>query len=334
MLSVRGIRTGISRRLGRGRGVIHRVGVGEGGGGDTGAMTRRRPLPAGLPPHFTITTATAAGVSPRGLRSPELAAPFRGIRSAAPPDAVDRIRAYALKLRRGEEVSHASAILLAGGWVPDRLRDAVDVSAVRPTGRPRGAGVRGHETDALSGWHCEGIPITSPADAWCQLGVSVTHRELVIAADSLLRRKNPILRRADLEAAVQRWAKRRGVVALRAAVERARERTDSVAETVLRLDAEDAGLPPLEVNGVILDEHGRFITFGDLVDRERQVLLEYDGEQHRTSDAQYARDVDRLEELARLGWRVIRVNKSHRGPARRHQLDRVRAALTARGWRP
>lgn len=297
-------------------------------------MSRRTSLPSELPEFFTVSTGQAAGVSARGLRAPTVFAPFRGIRSRGRLDTVSRIRAYALKLRPGEEVSHASALLLVGGWVPRRLHTDVDVAAARPTGRPRGTGVRGHEVGAVSGCSCDGIPIMHPAEAWCRLAGSLGHRELVIAADALLRRKSPVLQLSDLQVAVDRLPGRRGVVALRNALERVRARTDSVAETELRLDAEDAGLPEFTVNGEIFDEHGRRVALGDLVDYPRKVLLEYDGEQHRTDDAQYARDVERLGELARLDWRIIRVNKSHRGAARRRQLERTRAALVARGWRP
>lgn len=194
--------------------------------------------------------------------------------------------------------------------------------------------MRGHEVAALSGWTYRGIPIERPGEAWCRLAGMLSSRELVIAADSLMRRQSPISSQEELVAAVGRWGGRRGAIALRAALARARARTDSVAESELRMDAEDAGLPPFEVNREIHDEHGRRVAFGDLVDAAHRVLLEYDGEQHRLDSRQYARDVDRLDELARLGWRVIRVNKSHRGPARTRQLARTREALLARGWQP
>jgi very-short-patch-repair endonuclease len=38
-----------------------------------------------------------------------------------------------------------------------------------------------------------------------------------------------------------------------------------------------------------------------------KVAVEYDGDQHRTDRAQFAKDVVRLEELADLGWMVVRV---------------------------
>ena len=113
-----------------------------------------------------------------------------------------------------------------------------------------------------------------------------------------------------------------------------RPRTDSPAETELRLDVMAHGLPEPQVNLDIFDAHGRRIAIGDLAYPEYCVLVEYDGEQHRTDDAQYARDVDRLDDLARAGWRVVRVNRSHRGIRRTARLERVREALLAAGWTP
>ena len=64
--------------------------------------------------------------------------------------------------------------------------------------------------------------------------------------------------------------------------------------------------------------------------RAYRVLLEYDGEQHRDDDAQFHRDVERLNDLAAAGWIVIRVGR--RLPLAR-ALDQLELALRARGWR-
>ena len=162
----------------------------------------------------------------------------------------------------------------------------------------------------------------------------VGHLKNYVIGDALTRRKRPIASLEELEAAVQRWAGRRGVARLREALALVRPRTDSVRETELRLAASDFGLPEPEVNGRILDDDGRFVAFGDLVYRRWRVILEYDGEQHRTDERQFARDVERLDDLARLGWRVVRVSKQHRGPRRIQRLRRVREALIERGWSP
>lgn len=245
-------------------------------------------------------------------------------------------RAYAVKLRRGEFFSHSTALELAGAELPSELLGDLHVSAVRPIGRPRGRGVVGHEASIRSVRVVvvAGLPVSHPADAWCQLAERAGLRELVIVGDALTRRKRPITGVEELRSAVDRWAGRRGARRLREALELVRPGTDSLRETPLRLGVIDRGLPEPEVNGVIRDRHGRLVAYGDLVFRAFHVIFEYDGEHHRTDDVQYARDVDRLDDLARLGWRVIRVNKRHRGRALDERYVSLREALIERGWRP
>ncbi|GAA2029469.1 hypothetical protein GCM10009819_11400 [Agromyces tropicus] len=88
------------------------------------------------------------------------------------------------------------------------------------------------------------------------------------------------------------------------------------------------------MNAPIRDAAGRLVAIGDLGYPDHRVLMEYDGEQHRTDDRQFGRDVDRLDDLAHLGWRVVRFTKAHRGAALRARFDRVRDELVARGWTP
>ena len=300
------------------------------------------PQPAPLPPElsgrvFTVADARARGVSRGRLRSADLTAPFRGIRStpSLADSATALAAAYALKLRSREAFSHGTALLLAGVSVPARCVEETHVTAMAGHERARGKGVRGHEaslgTTRIS--HAGALPIVHPVDAWCQLGSTLTMRELVGVGDALLRRKNPIAVRDELQHAVDRWAGRRGVSNLRAALDLVRPGTDSFQETELRLDAADFGLPEPEVNGEIRDGE-LLVAYGDLVYHRYRTILEYDGEQHRTDDQQFARDLSRLDDLARLGWRVVRVTKRHRGAERRAKLERVREALLRAGWRP
>ena len=102
----------------------------------------------------------------------------------------------------------------------------------------------------------------------------------------------------------------------------------------MRLAIGNVGLPEPEVNVTIRDARGRFIGRGDLVYRQWRVIVEYDGEQHRTDTTQFDRDVARLDDFAAHGWRVVRiVGRSFFGnPA--ESMERVRRALLAAGWRP
>ena len=106
----------------------------------------------------------------------------------------------------------------------------------------------------------------------------------------------------------------------------------SLRETRLRLLVLrcPAGYPEPEPNGAIELSTGAR-TFGDLVFRAYKVVLEYDGGQHRALERQFLRDVDRLNDLARDGWLVIRVHKDTTDAAALGWLD---DALRSRGWRP
>ena len=293
------------------------------------------PLVAGP---FAISDAVMLGVSAKRLRGLDLRAPFSGVRVAAgTADTLQtRCAAYAQRMRACEVFSHRTAALLHGLPVRDHADGRLDVGAFAPNGIPRSAGVIGHRLRA-TGVAIErrgGLPLVSPVDAWCQLAPHVSVRELVVIGDALVRRQRPPATIGTLRSAVARCAGRRGKRALDAALDQIRPRTDSPAESELRLDLVAFGLPEPEVNVDILDDSGRRIAIGDLAYPHYRVLVEYDGEHHRTDSGHYARDVDRLDDLARNGWRVVRFNRSHRGIRRTERLARVREALIGAGWDP
>lgn len=300
-------------------------------------MPRPHDLPESLPvTGFRVRDAFAAGVSRRRLRARDLDSPFHGIRSAPGLDACARAVAYGSKLREGEVLSHGIALLLAGVAVPARCVVETHVTSIGGAQRARGAGVHGHEAPprSLRVVHLRGLPVVHPVDAWCQLATTLSVRELVVLGDALTRRHSPITTLDELRAAVDRWTGKRGVKRLREALALVRARTDSSAETGLRLDAVAYGLPEPEVNGRVDDERGRLVAYGDLVYREQRTMLEFDGEQHRLDDVQFARDLDRSDMLARLGWRSVHVSRRHDAEARRAKLALVRETLIERGWSP
>ncbi|WP_350347974.1 DUF559 domain-containing protein [Agromyces sp. G08B096] len=299
------------------------------------------PLPAELSTRaFAVGEALRAGAKEGRLRGRDLARPFHGVRMPAqePPTFLERCQAKLVTMRPGDVFSHATAAALHGIVLPRRVREAIveeiDVAGFAPRAIPRGRGVRGHRL-ASGGTEVgllAGLPIVSPEDAWCQLATLVTVRELVVAGDSLLRRHAP---RSSLDAlgrALRRHAGRRGHRALAAAFPLLRANTDSPQETLLRLDLRDAGLPEPRVNYAVTDASGRLIAIADLAYPEYRVMPEYDGDQHRTDDRQYARDIHRHDELAAEGWRAIRFTKRHRGAARVARIEEVRLALRERGW--
>lgn len=96
-----------------------------------------------------------------------------------------------------------------------------------------------------------------------------------------------------------------GVRRARRAVAHVRTGSESIRESRLRWILVSAGLPEPELNVEIRNDRGTFLARGDLVYRERKVLVEYDGWHHERDAWQRQRDVLRREALEAAGWRVI-----------------------------
>ena len=187
----------------------------------------------------------------------------------------------------------------------------------------------------------QGMPVIDAGTLFCQLSGMLSLADVVAVGDALV--LVPVLRTWDddrpwltvdeLSDRVDSFrgrGKRRAVAALPLV----RPGAESRPETLLRLRLAEASLPEPEVNGVLRDGVGRFVARCDLVYREWRVVVEYDGDQHRTSRAQFERDVRRLEELAALGWRVVRVLSRDLFATPDATVLRVRTALRQGGWSP
>jgi len=86
------------------------------------------------------------------------------------------------------------------------------------------------------------------------------------------------------------------------------------------------------VNAVVSPAGAAITRFGDLVWENWKVIAEYDGDHHRSDPRRYAKDIERLEQLAAEGWTVARVLKDHlREPQK--VVERVSSALRSHGWR-
>jgi hypothetical protein len=291
------------------------------------------PRPTRLPDHlldapFTVRDANEAGVSYERLRRGDLRVPRRGTRTTEPePDTtgmtpwdaarirhLDAATHEALCAREPERFSHVTAALALD--MPLRLhrfrKAPLDISVREGNARRRRVGLRAHPTlDTHPPVEASGLTVTSPISTWCDLAAALTVDELVEIGDWLVRRQDPIATVAELEETVAARGRRHGIGRLREALSLVRARTDSVRETELRLIIVRAGLPEPEVNISVRDDLGLHVKWGDLVYETERVLVEYDGDQHRTDDRQYAKDADDAERLARSGWLIIHVRKAH-----------------------
>ncbi|KQQ94419.1 hypothetical protein ASF62_09930 [Leifsonia sp. Leaf325] len=228
---------------------------------------------------------------------------------------VARAAALATVLPEGAVFSHGTAAVLHGAPVAARIEyGPVHVTVERPNRASRRAGVVWHETrEPIAAVVVGGLGVTSPVDAFCQLGSEISLGDLVAVGDFLVTGDEPIsgappligvdeLRRAvDLRGSV------RGIRTLRRAVELVRWGPLSRPESLLRVGLVLAGHPEPAINfSVFLPSTGRWIMV-DLAYPEMKLAFEYEGDYHRTDRAKFEDDILRRERLSALGWTVIRV---------------------------
>lgn len=75
---------------------------------------------------------------------------------------------------------------------------------------------------------------------------------------------------------------------------------------------------------------GRLIGIADLVFPTYRVIVEVEGRQHRSSDQQWKRDIDKYAALAAEGWDAVRVTGRRVRGGR--AVPPVAAVLRRRGW--
>ena len=277
----------------------------------------RIPLPE-LPQVFSVGEALSSGASPDSLRHPSLYAPYHGVRvlDAARTDEQDlrgrvleAARHFSPRLRPGECVSHVTALILHR--CPIHTRPSLEVTAPPGIARNRTRGVIGHEASAaLTTVMIAGIPVAAPLVALEQGAARLSLLELVVAIDHLVLSRGFSNRPIVSAAAVLDLAARyrgRGARRLRQAAAISRTGAESRMETLTRLLLLAFGLEHcFELQVDLHDDEGWIGRF-DLVDRERRVIVEFDGEQHRTNTAQYRKDLRRLDRVRDAGYIVIRL---------------------------
>lgn len=293
---------------------------------------RTRAIPS-LPLRFD--DGRAAGLTQWRMRAGDLARPFHGVRDAVGGDPV---LAFALLMHPGERFSHTTAARLWGAPLPAGADALVHVTATGGRNRHRGVGVVGHRSRDGAAVLRGPVPVSTPAALVRELAPLLGLDALVAVVDFLVldpRIPDPADPRpyATLDgiAAAVGAASTRGVRRAREAVVLARPGVESPKETEVRLLLGRAGFPPPSCGERVLDRRGRLIGWFDLVWPRQRVIVEYDGDWHRTSTAQYDKDITRFDRAVAAGWRVVRVRASGLGSTRgrAETVARVREAFAA-----
>ena len=208
----------------------------------------------------------------------------------------------------------------------------IHVTVLPGRAAPRYRGMVGHVSSYSSQetTHLFGLPVTTACRLFADLAATATRPSLLAIGDAILRGRmaTPDELRQFLEHRPGRRGSRRALALLPLLNPAA----ESPMESVVRLLLFDGGLPIPEVNANVYDAFGQFLARADLLFRAARVIVEYDGDQHRVSREQFARDVARGSELAAAGYLVLRFTASDVYTRPHYVLATVRAALPSRGF--
>jgi hypothetical protein len=222
----------------------------------------------------------------------------------------------------------------------------IDVAVLSPRRAPRGAGVNGHESaPPLTALRTvDGLRVTSPATTWAMLAPLLTIDELVQVGDAIVhipRRRgmhrgqaSDALGTTDQLEAAMNAGRRQGAARLRAALPLIQVGSASPGETNLRLACIRAGLPEPELDFDVWGADGVAIGYTELAYPKWRVLIEYEGDHHRTDRDQWVRDIDKHAACVAAGWTVIRLTSRHLYPTGFAAVTRIRNALIRGGWQP
>lgn len=177
----------------------------------------------------------------------------------------------------------------------------------------------------------QGVPCLPPARALVdEVRMLSDARERVVAVDMAVAAQVTSLRRISSYVDGRRLRRSdlvRGAVAL------GREGVRSPAETWLRLVwTLDAGFLEPWVNREVETLGGELVCMPDLFDDEAGLVLEYDGEEHRSA-ARHDHDVRRQERCRRVGLEYVTVTARDRYRVAT-LVDRLRSARGRAGFAP
>lgn len=230
--------------------------------------------------------------------------------------------AFLWSRRRGVITGRAAAALHGAKWVAD----TVPVEVLWANNHSP-AGIISRREPIAPGeitWH-RGMPIAKPARAALDIGRHMPRIEAVAHLDALARATG--VQAADILELTYRYKGSRGVRRCREAIELMDAGAESPQESRVRVILIDQGFARPHTQIPVIDSDGYVFARLDMGWPELKIAVEYDGEHHRTDDAQYRKDASRIRKLNALNWIVIRVMKGDRP----HEIAAwVRAAIELR----
>jgi hypothetical protein len=240
-------------------------------------------------------------------------------------------------LRPGERFSHRTALALYGLPLPlSRDEPELELTAPQELTQVRRPGVRSHRSRSTQARVRRGFPVSSPMDLFCELAAQTSLDDLVAVGDALVlskrmpggNRQRPLIPLSALRGGVDAM-RGRGCRQARAAIGLVQEGVESPMETRLRLLIIRAEIPEPRA-GYEVRAAGRLLGFADLAWPEIGLVVEYDGDHHRTDRTQYERDIRRIESFESEDFEVLRVRRDGLLDDPDATAGRIRAAYARR----
>jgi hypothetical protein len=264
----------------------------------------------------------------RLLRSGAWTTVRRGVLAAAdsvaepPRRLVAEAAAVWLALGRRPVLSHGSAAALHGLVLP-AVPSVAEVTADRRVLTPRtGQGFRLHAAGLLP--HqvttVAGLPATTVARTVLDLARRMPTEEALVLADDALHRG--LLHRDELERGLRDCATWPGARRAARVVAAADSRAESPLETICRLVFARHGLPPPDLQALIVDDRSGWFARVDFLWAAHRTVVEADGRLKYARPADLWQEKLRQERIEELGYAVLRVTWD--------QVTRAPAATVAR----
>jgi very-short-patch-repair endonuclease len=296
-------------------------------------VSPRIPIPPELGERaFGYDEGRRTGLGEGRLRGPDLDRPFHGIRVAGGEtlNLAARCRAISPSLPPGSFFSSATAAMLMNVPLPRRHEDSaqIHVAVLSPHRALETSGVVGHKVQLMGedSFEQDGLRISTPDRAWCELGVLLTVPELVAAGDWLLHYAAPLTSLEKLDDALRRYPNPKGKAKLRIAGGLLDGGSESPMESELRTHLVLGGITGMKTNWRV-NANG-FNYRIDVAIPDRMVAIEYQGDYHR-DPAQWRLDMTRISRLEAAGWIVVQINADDlRNPV--ELLARIRRVLATR----
>jgi very-short-patch-repair endonuclease len=264
---------------------------------------------------FHLHQAVAAGMSAdavyRRVQAGEWPKIFGCVFAVGPPTGAwqQRLAALCLWAGAGSAASHRSAGLI---WELDGVNGAHVEITYLGRKHPPATGLIIHETTRpFAIQHRTGIPVTSVARTLIDLGSAISKERLEFALEDALRRRLTTIPRLEAALQLEGGKGRRGAKALRSLIDgrgTVTPPTESWLETRLAIVTRKAGLPPLVRQHRVRLTDGRH-AFIDFSYPELKVGIEVDGYRWHSGRQAWQADRVRTNELAAIGWRLVRVTK-------------------------